>query len=144
MIILTSFKKSKKFKGEKYSVARWQPKGFKYPVLEFLDATDENGSALHFSMFDNPLRGYEKSWEKKIKKNWKVIKRWIDDIEEDENIVLCCWCPFTASSQEQIKKFGSFACHTGLIGKLIKEERPEIRIILDNDRKNLLVKEWRP
>lgn len=145
-IILTSFKKSKKFKGEKYSVARWQPQGFNYKSLDFLAAKNRFGNALHLSSYRGAsLSEYKKDWLDTIFLNWEEVDNWIFNLEnEKKEIVLCCWCPYSKSTQEQIKKYGVFACHTGLIGQLIKEHASDIRVILDDDRKNFLVKEWRP
>lgn len=144
-VILTSFKKSLYYKGSKYSVARWQPQGFDYLSLDFLAAKDRKGNALHLSSFpSSPLTGYRGEWFAAIKTRWSEIEDWFYRLQSHKYIVLCCWCPYSKATQEQIKRFGTFACHTGLIGQLIAKHKPEIGIILDDDRKNFLVKEWRP
>lgn len=54
MVTLTSFKKSGQFSGGEYSVSRWQPKGFQYPVLDFLSAVDAAGKPLKLQKFSDP------------------------------------------------------------------------------------------
>jgi len=144
-IILTSFKCSKSFKGEKFSVARWQPKGFNYRTLNFLSAVDIYGNPLHLSRFKtNPLQEYKKQWFGGIWHRNRFIKQWLESLKNEEDLVLCCWYPYSQPTQEQIKLYGTFACHTGLIGQLVKRERKDIEIVLDQDRHNQLVTEWRP
>ena len=35
-VVLTSFRDSANWAGPKFSTARWQPSGFKYPELQFM------------------------------------------------------------------------------------------------------------
>lgn len=144
MVTLTSFAKSGQFRGKKYSVSRWQPKGFQYPVLDFLSAVDAAGKPLKLQKFSDPLTDYKKAFIDGIKARWDRVYPWLKGLRPSEDVVLCCWCPYSATSQKQIKEFGTFACHTGLIGQLIQKFRPDIKVVLDNDREKHLIQEWRP
>lgn len=144
MVILTSFKKSKEYEGEKYSVARFQPKGYAFPVLDFLAATGKDGEKLLLSQFDNPIKGYEHALLLGYRHRWTLIQKWLDGLSEEKNVVLCCWCPYSNSTKQQIIEFGSFCCHTGIIGQIINRCRPDITIMLDEDRKKRLLFRWMP
>ena len=144
MVILTSFKRSKEYYGDFYSVARFQPSGFAYPVLDFLAATDKDGEKLLLSQFDNPIEGYEQALMGGYGARWGVIQKWLDELDEDRTVVLCCWCPYSNSTKNEIREFGTFCCHTGIIGQIINRCRPDISIILDIDRKKKLLPRWMP
>jgi hypothetical protein len=73
-----------------------------------------------------------------------LVKPWLDSLSPDKDIILCCWCPYSESSSKQIKEYGDFACHSGLIGQMIQKNRPDIQVVLDEDRQKYLIKEWRP
>ena len=151
MIILTSFKRSKEImkqlninRGNIYSVARWQPKGYNYKELPFLSATDKNGSKLLLRNFENPVEDYANALREGYKARWEEIKRWLDSLDNDKDIILTCWCPYSTQTQKQIKEYGTFCCHTGLIGKMINKNRPDITVVLDEDRHEKLIPEWKP
>ena len=127
-------------KWERFSVARFQPEGFDYPALEFLSAVDKNGDKL---LLGDPLE-FEDRLKEGFKARWNEIDEWLKSLSNDRHIALACWCPYSKQSQKQLKEHGSFYCHTGLIGKLIKQHRPEIEIILDDDRENHLAVNWKP
>jgi hypothetical protein len=144
MIVLTSFRKAKHYQGQKFSIARFQPAGFAYPELDFLAATDEHGDKLLLSQFNNPLPDYEQALAKGYKQRWAKIKAWLESLTEKETIVLCCWCPYSQSTKNQIRDFGSFCCHSGIIGQMVNKYRPDISILMDEDRKYKLVERWKP
>ncbi len=127
-----------------YSVARWQPQGYSFNELLFLSATDKYGNKLLLRNFDNPIEDYQKALKEGYKVRWSEIKRWLDSLDEEKHIVLVCWCPYSISTQEQIKHHNNFCCHTGLIGKMINRHRPDITVVLDEDRDKYLCKEWKP
>jgi len=151
MIVLTSFKDSewitKKLNIDKeniYSVARWQPKGYSYKKLTFLSATDKEGNKLLLRNFENPIQDYADALKEGYKARWKEIKKWLNNLDNNEDIILACWCPHSKQTEKQIEKFGTFCCHTGLIGKMINKHRPDITVVLDRDRDKNLVPEWKP
>ena len=148
-ILLTSFKKSLKLKGksniEFYSVSRWQPSNFFYPSLDFLGAYNKNKQRLFLKGRNNPLQSYQHDLFEYYVSQWKKINSWLTSLNNnDKLIVLCCWCPYSNSTKKQIQNFGSFACHTGLIGKIINKYCPEETLYLDIDRHKQLVQEWKP
>ena len=148
-IILTSFKKSVNIKRsfpetEMFSVSRWQPTGFHYEVLEFLGAYDINGNKINLKGRRDPLNRYKNDLFKYYIQNWPTIQKWLDSIDNSVMISLSCWCPHSISTINQKKDFGTFACHTGLIGKIINKYRPDVEILMDKDRHLNLVPEWKP
>jgi hypothetical protein len=149
-VIITSFRESDKILKsfpdiEPWSVSRWQPKGYFYNTLEFLGAYDKYGHRLQLrGREDNPLDGYKEDWKGWLKVNVKPLNRWLKSLDNHEDIMLCCWCPHSKATREQMKKFGTFACHTGLIGRLININRPDIQLWLDFDHAQYLVPPWKP
>jgi hypothetical protein len=148
-VILTSFKQSVHLREkypqiEWYSVSRFQPAGFHYDTLEFLGAYDVNGDRLHLQGREDPLNGYKTDLFRYYIKNWGWIEKWLESLDNDVMMGLCCWCPYSNSTRIQIKKHGSFACHTGLRGKIINKYRPDIDVLMDDDRHKRLVDEWKP
>lgn len=144
MLVLTSFKKAKNYNGQKFSIARFQPSGFAFAELSFLAATDKDGNKLLLRDFRSPMEGYEKALFEGYATRWDKIKTWLDSLQEDKTVVLCCWCPYSESTKNQIREFGTFCCHSGLIGKLVNRYRPDISVVLDSDRKYKLVERWKP
>lgn len=142
MIIFTSFKNSHLYAGEKFSVARYQPKRFYYTELSFLAAEDENGHRIKLRNTEDSIAQYKKAFRRGCKVRWTEIDEWLKSLDEASDYVLCCWCPYSQSSDKQLKETGSFACHTGLVAQLIKKHRPDIKILLDDDRENRLIKDW--
>lgn len=142
-LIITSFKISRdiqKIPSLKsipfYSVARWQPSGFKYDELSFLAACDVNGNGLSFQ--DSSLYQYKHSLFEYYVSRWTEVLEWMESLSETIGIV--CWCPYSNS----IKMSGSFVCHTGLIGRMINQYRPDIDLLLDNDHHTKLINEFKP
>ena len=68
----------------------------------------------------------------------------MNNLDNNDNDILCCWCPYSNPTRTQIKKYNSFVCHTGLIGKLINKYRPDIDVILDKDRSDKLHNDYKP
>ncbi len=141
MILLTSFEKSKRLNGwERFSVARYQPEGFDYTVLEFLSATGKDGDKL---LLEEPEE-FESRLTEGFRARWGDIYAWLKSLTSDSRIALACWCPYSRHSRKHLKERGSFYCHTGIIGKLINKHRPDIGIILDDDRERRLAAGFKP
>lgn len=143
MVVFTSFRKSQNFNGEKFSIARFQPKGYRYKELRFLAAEDEKGGKILLRNFENPIEDYREVLRRSFKARGTAIRGWLESLSPDVDIVLCCWCPYSKSTQEQIKKRGSFVCHSGLIAQMIRKYRPDVPVELDDDRQKYLIDEWR-
>ncbi len=145
-VLLTSFKKSKIIKKaipsiEMFSVSRWQPSGYSYEILEYFSAYDKYGKKLTLSY---GIESYKKDFFKANVKHWKIIQNWLTNLSNKDIIGLCCWCPHSKNSKSQIKNYNTFVCHTGLIGMIINKYRPDIELLLDKDRHQKLLLEWKP
>ena len=149
-VIITSFRESdnilKSFPDVKcYSVSRRQPKGYFYDELPFLAPYDDKGKALSLSGYpDNKLARYQLAYYDNIHKHEEQFEEWLQSLDNDVDIALCCWCPHSTSTRKQLKKFLTFACHTGIIGQIINHRRPDIQLWLDHDHAEHLVKLWKP
>lgn len=148
-VILTSFYESDdiliKYPNTlSYSVSRWQPKGFFYPDLSFLGAYDKFGNRLRLKGQERPLSTYKDNWLSYLDSNRKQVDEWIYSLDNDIDIALCCWCPHSQSTKRQMKVYGTFACHTGIIGQVLNKFRPDIQILMDKDRDEKLVNKWKP
>lgn len=148
-VILTSFTAFAKIDHNRetrgYSVARYQPQGFALPWLPFLAACNKYAFPLKLRHFTDPLTGYPEEYSLWLQRNWKVdVRPWLDSLDNTKDIYLCCWCPYSKTSQLQLMTFGTFACHTGLIAKMIAKHRPDIDILFDEDREKHLVPSWKP
>lgn len=143
-IILTSFHRSKRMHGDKFSICRFQPTGFALPELRFLAAEDAKGQKLRIKDAGGPAR-FEQLYREALAARWKEVKDWLDSIKITPGpILLLCWCPFSEDTKVSIKTDGTFFCHSGLIGKLINRHCPEARLMLDEDRARHLDVRWRP
>ena len=145
-VLLTSFVFAKTLKcGNKFSVARTKPAwAKKYKELDFLAPIDKNGKAIRLSNYPhNPTGGYAMVLKETYISRWTEISEWLESLKVDEQYVLCCWCPHSKSTKEQIKEFGSFACHTLLIAKLIRKNRPDLIVKLDDEREEKGFPEWK-
>lgn len=153
MIILTSFQESKRLlkrdgiksrKPNVYSVARNQPVGFSYPVLSFLAAIDIHGQKIHLRGVEDPINSYKKTLFEYYNSVCDDVLLWLSDLKEEDMDILCCWCPYSEATRNQIRIYDAFVCHTGLIGQLVNELRPDISIYMDGDRSEKLIDEFRP
>ncbi|MBE0427682.1 MAG: hypothetical protein IBX72_13700 [Nitrospirae bacterium] len=145
-VILTSFEESKKLSCPKFSVSVYQPRGFKYPALKFLTATDKDGNKLHLKdLSQDTVKEYEEKLREKYKVMWSSIDAWMKSLRPDDEIALCCWCPHSNTSRKHIEKHGRFFCHTSLIGKMVEKYRPDIEVKMDKDReKNMKETDYKP
>ena len=147
-LVITSFRRIKFIKSylnispEFYSVARWQPKGFKLPELPFL--APPPGLDVDIASIDS-IKRYETGLREAYTKRWPEIKSWLDGLDNNELTGIVCWCPYRRSNSfgSFICHTGPFACHTGLIGRMVNKHRPDIDIWLDRAHLRL-IPEWRP
>ena len=117
------------------SVARRQPRGFYYPVLDFFAPQTDNGIPLLLRHFDDPVNGYKDAYYALMRLRYRLIQGWVNNIPAGTKIALCCWCNNTyGQGSRQVQEHGTFVCHTVLIGQIIKKIRPEVTIVLDPDR----------
>jgi hypothetical protein len=59
--------------------------------------------------------GYTTRYRKHLVKNWPAVKRWLDSLDPNKDIYLCCW-----------ERTGF--CHRFLVAKLIAKFRPDIEL----------------
>ena len=151
MIILTSFHKSrsilKRLQSRSpniYSVARKQPAGYSYPNLPFLAAIDIHGQKINLHGVEDPINSYRRTLYEYYNSVCDDIMQWVVSLESQNVDIICCWCPYSISTKEQIRVHGTFVCHTGLIGKIINEYRPDIEVFMDTDRAMRMIKDYKP
>lgn len=141
-ILITSFLEARKFNLEnKFSVASWKPEWCNYKDLEFLFPFDVNGIRLRLSNCDNSIDEYINELRKGYEDRWELIENWLQSLDKKEQYILCCWCPYSSTSKEQIQKHKNFFCHTTLIGKMLSIHRPDLIIKLDNSRETQSIPE---
>jgi len=151
MIILTSFENSKKLLKKQvfenvnvntYSVSRKQPTGFSYIDLPFFAARDIHGNKLRL------INGIEE-YRRKLLEFYDTVYQshivpWVLDLRPGDIDIICCWCPYSESTKRQIRQYGSFVCHTGIIGSIVNDVNPEIEVYMDLDRHTKLISEYKP
>ena len=146
-LFLTSFQRLNQYEhlvDVAVSVSRFQPKGFSLPEISALAAKDETGGKLLLRQFThNPLHGYRKALYRGYKKRWPAVKQWMLDLDESSMVAIVCWCPYSRATRNQLRLYGTSACHTGLIARMVQNKRPDITILLDRDHFKL-VPEWCP
>lgn len=143
-VILTSFHRGKRLQGDKFSICRFQPAGFELPELRFLAAEDSYGQKLRIKDAGGPEK-FAQLYREALVSRWKEVKDWLDSLRQATcPIILLCWCPFSEETRISVKTDGTFFCHSGLIGKLINRQCPEVRLLLDEDRDRHLDVRWRP
>jgi len=143
-IFFAPFSLSHNYEGKKYSVATFQPSGFSYQQLIFLAPIDETGNRIRLSVFsDEHIEQFKKAVFLAYESRWSTIKKWLLSLSNDEDIVLCCWCPYSGSSKQQTKDHGCFICHSGLVAQIIKEHRPDLNIVMDKKYEKLYLP-WHP
>lgn len=134
-VLITSFLNARNFEtNNKFSVACWKPEWCKYPELDFLFPLDVNGIRLRLSNCGGSIDNYINELREGYADRWNKIEPWLESLKIGQQYILCCWCPNSSSAKEQIKKFGTFFCHTTLIGKMIHLHRPDLIVKLDEAR----------
>lgn len=130
---------------EAYSVARWAPDfARQLPVLEPLAANDRNDRPMRLDSYTDPVTGYADELREAYRRRWSRIKPWLDELNPSREIYLLCWCPHSNPTRKQIELHGTFCCHNGLIGKMIRKHRPDIEVMMDKDRQLHLTPTWKP
>ena len=145
-IHITSFKRSVDLPKtvERLSVAVYQPKGFDYPKLDFFDIR-QNGKWTRPRDFipeghdpkmpdDDLLARYFSRLGLIYMTRGAEIDKWFDSLDHD--VALCCWCPYDQAAQRQLKAYGSFVCHTAVVGYLLQDRG--IPLLYDGDREKMV------
>jgi len=141
-VILTSFENAGAYNQLKFSVARFQPKGAKYKAIESLVPVDKDGQAI--SRKGKTPDDYKNAVRAAYQSRWLQIAEWLNSLKTGVDIVLLCWCPYSKSSEEHLRQTGNFPCHTGIIGQMVQKHRPDIEVVIDEDREISLLQSFRP
>lgn len=124
-VVLTSFRDADNWEGPKWSIARWQPKGNKYPQLPFLAPWDPDTGAKMVHLQPDDFRDkYDRLMLKKRFEIWQFITQ-----RGDEQVVFLCWC-----NPDRQKGFDKLYCHSILTGYYLEEVFPELEIIYADGR----------
>ena len=141
-VLVTSFFNAKKYEIDtKFSVACWKPDWCKYRDIDFLFPKDKFGTRLRLRNLNNSVQQYVDALREAYSYRWDQIESWLESIKKEDQIILCCWCPSSSSSKEQLKLFNTFFCHTVLIAKMVRIHRPDLIVKLDYARETQSVPE---
>lgn len=122
-----------------YSAAVYQPKGYGYPKVPWTDIRPDGGQWIRpreFLSEANPLDGYRKALLDLYGGRKDEACAWRDSLAHD--VALCCWCPYDRAAQRQLGDFGSFVCHTAVLGEFIYNELG-VAVWEDADRRKMAV-----
>lgn len=156
MVIFTSFRKSSNIPGEKYSIANYQPVGYNFPEIICLAPLTPDGKPIRSRQltkkkngvidpfaFYSALYDYRQAILRGYQDRWQEILFWLEALNTHRTVSLVSWSPYSKATQEQVKDMGVFACHSGIISEIILCFRPDIEVVLDDDRFDRLVPLWR-
>jgi len=113
-IILTSFRDAQNWKGTSSSIARWQPSWSNMPEFPVDVKPILNGQILGTWMEPEE---YRRKYEKILERQTDKLLDFFSRVENDETLVLCCWC--NLDRQKQFK--GKLFCHRILLGWWIED-----------------------
>lgn len=121
MIYLSSFKDSINLPEgvELWSAAVYQPKGYELPKAEWTDIRDKSGMWIRpreFISTDNPPGAYREALYQLYNSRMITALQWYNKVR-DRDVALLCWCPYDKAAQRQLEEFGSFICHTAVLGE---------------------------
>ena len=122
-VLLTSFRDAKNHDCFKYSIARWQPKGYTFPVLDHLAPLYPSGRAI--TMLEP--EPYRYKYEASVLSKEAAQEQLCDIIRamnENDTIALLCWC--NPSRQGEHNKL---MCHRILVGFWIEKNIPDVEVV---------------
>lgn len=127
----------------KFSVAVYQPKGYGFPKAYWADIR-ESGAWIRprdFISESLPLVAYRSALWDLYAGRHEAIERWVEDLAG--SVALLCWCPYDKAAQRQLKDWGSFVCHTAVIGEYLSTVL-KVPVWYDADRLKLttLTQNW--
>lgn len=153
MVILTSFKKAADntlaaHTGlHVYSIACHQPRGTNYDELRFLAPIDRHGHDIRLSRivdlstparFEETLSSLRLNLADAFMSRLDEIRHWAETLDDKTTTVLCSWPPYSKAAQKQLAEFGLFTCHSSAVVEVIKLLRPEVKVVMDRDRREHL------
>lgn len=126
-ITLTSFRDSKNHKGEKFSIARWQPQGYYYHTITYLSPINPFNGKPMVHLEPNYFRDlYEKILNLYQP---QILHQLTGYLVKYQNLVLCCWC-----HPDRQKQYPTLYCHSILLGYWLEEQFPGIPILYHDGR----------
>ena len=112
--------------GLPFSVARWQPKGYNYKIINFLQPNRIDGTAIKKLPPDQYLIEYCKT----LNNNLERIKSMVDNLKDNRmDLTFCCWC-----NLQRQKPYEKLFCHTILLGYLFEKLSPETEVVYLDSR----------
>lgn|SRR5574338_467333 len=140
-VYLTSFFKSKELPDdvERYSGAVYQPKGYTFPKAGWTDIRDNDGKWIRprdFLSSQSPNSEYRERLYRLYCSRLSEAERWLDSIRLP-SASIHCWCPYDKAAQRQLREWGSFICHTAVVGEFLSTEL-KVPVWYDADRLRLL------
>lgn len=140
-IYLTSFFKEKELPSDirRYSAAVFQPKGYNFPKASWTDIRDSAGQwtrPRNFLGGRNPAESYRAALLGIYNGRVDEAREWLASVES-RSAALLCWCPYDKAAQRQIEEWGSFICHTAVLGEFLRTEFG-VPVWYDADRLQLL------
>lgn len=145
VVYITSFAMSRYLPADvtPWSAAVYPPKGFTYPKADWTDIR-RNGfwtRPRDFTNEANPLAAYRYALMDLYDSRRSDAEQWLAGLTG--SVALCCWCPYDKAAQRQLKDWGSFVCHTAVIGEFLSS-RLKVPVWYDADRLRLttLTQKW--
>lgn len=142
-VYLTSFFQSSKLNPsiKRWSGAVYQPKGYNYPKADCWDIRKDGKwiRPREFLEAEKPLIEYRNALWELYDSRRPQIEQWLGQHGWDEQFAaVCCWCPSDKAAKKQLDLFGSFVCHTSVVGEYLSEEM-KIPVWYDSDRLKMAV-----
>lgn len=128
-VVLTSFFDAKYLNGTKISIARYQPDWSTMPEFPVNIKPILDGKILGDWL--NP-EVFRFKYEQVLKREENNLINLFDNIEEEERLILCCWC--TPERQKQFH--GKLFCHRILLGWWIEEHYKYINVKYEDGANN--------
>ena len=121
-IYITSFFKTKELPDyvERWSAAVYQPDGFNFPKAAWTDIRDDHGAWIrprNFIGHANPRESYHEFLWNHYTNRITDAALWLGDLTGPA--ALHCWCPYDQAAQRQLRDWGSFICHTSVLGEFL-------------------------
>jgi hypothetical protein len=121
-----------------FSIAVYQPHWMpQLPKLDVFDIRDHGKWTRPRDFVDreDPLKAYaEHLWRLYDERHHEISKTLAGLPEE---AALCCWCPYDKAAQRQLQQFGSFVCHSEVVGQVL--EYHGVSVGKDADRQDMKV-----
>lgn len=140
-IYLTSFFREKELPSDvrRYSAAVFQPKGYQFEKANWTDIRDSAGRwtrPRNFLGERKPAESYRRALLGIYQGRVDEAQRWLGSLQS-RDAALLCWCPYDKAAKRQIEEWGSFICHTAVLGEFLRTTFG-VPVWYDADRLQLL------